>query len=68
MKILLDKVPLKTEIGLCPVLKMPVEQIERIEIIRGPGSAIYGEFAMMGVVNIITRKKSNQLFSTIGSF
>jgi outer membrane receptor for ferrienterochelin and colicin len=33
----------------------PVDQIKRIEIIRGPGSAIYGGFAEYGVINIITR-------------
>lgn len=32
----------------------PVEGIKRIEIIRGPGSAMYGENAFMGVINIIT--------------
>ena len=31
----------------------PVEGIKRIEIIRGPGSATYGENAFMGVINII---------------
>ena len=34
---------------------LPVEAIERIEIIRGPGSAIYGAEAFSGVINIITR-------------
>jgi outer membrane receptor for ferrienterochelin and colicin len=34
----------------------PIEQIKRIEIIRGPGSAIYGGFAEYGVINIITKK------------
>ena len=32
-----------------------VSQIERIEIIRGPGSAIYGGFAEYGVISIITK-------------
>ncbi|MEO6303578.1 MAG: TonB-dependent receptor plug domain-containing protein [Bacteroidia bacterium] len=36
--------------------RYPVEQIKRIEIIRGPGSAIYGGFAEYGVVNIITKQ------------
>lgn len=34
----------------------PIDHIERIEIIRGPGSAIYGGFAEYGVINIITQK------------
>lgn len=36
------------------MLPFTLEEIERIEIIRGPGSAIYGANAMNGVVNIIT--------------
>lgn len=36
------------------------EQIERIEIVRGGGSALYGEGAIGGVVNIITRKPDGQ--------
>lgn len=33
-----------------------IEDIERIEVVRGPGSALYGSNAMGGVVNIVTRK------------
>jgi len=33
----------------------PVDNIERIEIIRGPGSALHGGFAAYAVINIITR-------------
>jgi outer membrane receptor for ferrienterochelin and colicin len=33
----------------------PVEQIKQIEIIRGPGSAIYGGYAELGVINVITK-------------
>lgn len=36
---------------------MALDLVERIEVIRGPGSAIYGSNAFMGVVNIITRKR-----------
>lgn len=51
-----------------PLLDIPVYQVERIEIIRGPGSAVYGEFANTGVVNVITRKKGNRLIGRFGSF
>ncbi|MFI5150684.1 MAG: TonB-dependent receptor plug domain-containing protein [Bacteroidia bacterium] len=34
----------------------PIDQIKKIEIIRGPGSAIYGGYAEYGVINIITRQ------------
>ncbi len=35
--------------------RFPVDAIARVEIIRGPGSAIYGGSAEYGVINIITR-------------
>src|SRR5690606_21121246 len=34
----------------------PLAAIERIEVVRGPMSSLYGSDAMGGVVNIITRK------------
>ncbi|MGZ3863949.1 MAG: TonB-dependent receptor plug domain-containing protein [Bacteroidia bacterium] len=34
----------------------PIDQIKKIEIIRGPGSAIYGGYAEYGVINIITKQ------------
>jgi iron complex outermembrane receptor protein len=45
---------------------IPTEIIERIEVIRGPGSAIYGSNAFLGVLNIITQKKSQALTMSIG--
>lgn len=45
------------------VFAIPVEQVERIELIRGPGSAVYGEFAYAGVINVITHQKGAKLFT-----
>ncbi|SUX88675.1 Colicin I receptor precursor [Chromobacterium violaceum] len=38
----------------------PMEAIERIEVVRGPMSSLYGSDAMGGVVNIITRKSPKE--------
>jgi outer membrane receptor for ferrienterochelin and colicins len=38
----------------------PMSAIERIEVIRGPMSTLYGSDAMGGVINIITRKVSKE--------
>jgi len=40
--------------------KIPLSQLERIDIIRGSDSALYGESAMGGIVNIITRNPSGK--------
>ena len=37
----------------------PVNILERIEVIRGPGSVLYGSNAFSGVVNLITQKAEN---------
>lgn len=37
---------------------MPVQNISQIEVIRGPGSALYGADAMAGVINIVTKQAS----------
>lgn len=36
--------------------QIPMDQVERIEIVRGPGSVLYGDNAVGGVINIITKK------------
>ncbi|MYZ43631.1 FepA family TonB-dependent siderophore receptor [Schauerella aestuarii] len=40
---------------------VPAEEVERIEVIRGPAAARYGSGAMGGVVNIITKRPTDKL-------
>ncbi len=51
---------------------LPVSNIARVEVIRGPGSAIYGADAFAGVINVITKTSAQvngtQLGARIGSF
>ncbi len=44
--------------GLAAFEQLPVEQIERIEIVRGPRSSLYGADAIGGVIQIFTRRGS----------
>ena len=45
---------------------IPVELIERVEFIRGPGSALYGTNAFLGVMNVVTTNTRSQLSASIG--
>jgi outer membrane receptor for ferrienterochelin and colicins len=52
-------------------LGIPLTAIERIEIIRGPGSVLYGSNAFSGVVNIILKKggaQANKVSTYAGAF
>lgn len=45
----------------------PLAAIERIEVVRGPMSSLYGSDAMGGVINVITRKVSQQWYGNVRS-
>jgi len=49
-----------TGAGLTYNFKYSLHNVERIEVIRGPGSAVYGADAYSGVINIITKKADTE--------
>jgi outer membrane cobalamin receptor len=54
--VLLDGVPLNHPFsGFVQWMRVPMETVERVEIVRGGGSSLWGNYAMGGVINIITR-------------
>lgn len=60
IKIMVNSTTMSSEVsGInSSILLMSIEQVERIEFIRGPSSSIYGNSAYMGLVNIITYKNN----------
>ena len=61
--VLLDGVPLNDPFGGWVYWsKVPLASIERIEVVRGGGSALYGNYALGGVINIVTRKPHTTTF------
>lgn len=56
-QILIDSRPVFSSLaGVYGLEQIPVSMIDRVEVIRGGGSAIFGSSAIGGVVNIITRE------------
>lgn len=64
-KILLNNIPIQPSAnGVLSIgEQLPISQVEKIEIIYGPSSAIYGADAMVGVINIITKNFQNSTFA-----
>ena len=58
--------------GRPTLLRLPVASISRVEVIRGPGSAIYGADAFSGVINVVTKDAfelaGTQTGGRVGSF
>lgn len=62
--ILIDGVPLVgRSAGVLDLSRVSVGNIERIEIVKGASSALYGSEAMGGVINVITKKPKKDMFS-----
>jgi outer membrane receptor for ferrienterochelin and colicins len=50
-----------------PILDYPVEFIERLEVLEGPASAVYGTHAFTGVINIITKQEYKDIIAKVGT-
>ncbi|MFH1519531.1 MAG: TonB-dependent receptor [Candidatus Omnitrophota bacterium] len=71
--ILIDGIPQNSgEDKLVDWSLISLDNIERVEVVRGPNSALYGDTAMSGVINIITKKPSptpeTRISTSYGSF
>jgi len=71
--VLVDGRPEKMGIFGCAVThSFPLDNVERIEVVRGPSSVLYGSDAMGGVINILTRepkkKFETEFNSSYGNF
>lgn len=56
VKVLLDGVPLNQPGGAYNLAHLTTDDVERIEIVRGPVSVLYGSDAVAGVIQIFTRR------------
>src|SRR5581483_8925850 len=66
-RVLIDSVALSREdAGLnSAALLTPIEQVDRIEIVRGPSSSLHGAFAFAGVINVVTRSHGRRVFAGV---
>ena len=62
--VMLDGVPINdTFSGFVQWSRIPKENIERIEVVRGGGATLWGSYALSGVINVITREPDHSKFS-----
>lgn len=69
LKIMVDGQPVPFRSGGSYFLDeefIPLEAVERIEVIRGPASALYGANAFLGVVNVVTRSPEETSGAAVG--
>ncbi len=63
-QILIDSRPVFSALsGVYGLEQIPVNMIERVEVVRGGGSALYGSNAIAGTINIITKEALSNSFS-----
>ncbi|HEY6090187.1 MAG TPA: TonB-dependent receptor, partial [Gemmatimonadaceae bacterium] len=66
-KVLIDGVAVNAPGGFFDFSHLTTDNIERIEIVRGPASVLYGADAVSGIVQIFTRKGSDDLRASIAA-
>ena len=54
--VMVDGIPMNEFGGAFDMASLPADGIERMEVTRGPQSALYGSNAMTGVINIVSRR------------
>jgi vitamin B12 transporter len=64
VKVLVDGVPVNQPGGAYDFANLTTDNVERIEVVRGPGSVLYGSDAISGVVQIVTRDGGDGLDAT----
>ena len=52
-------------ITMTDLLPVQANEIDQIEVVRGPGSALYGANAMSGVVNVITKRPADMIGTAV---
>jgi vitamin B12 transporter len=67
VKVLVDGVPVNDPGGDVDLAHLTTDDIERIEIVRGPASVLYGSDAVSGVVQIITRRGAAGMTAEVGA-
>jgi vitamin B12 transporter len=61
VKVLVDGVPVNQPGGFYDFASLTTDNVERIEVLRGPGSVLYGSDAIAGVIQIVTRQGGDGL-------
>lgn len=61
VKVLLDGVPLNQPGGTFDFANLTTDNIQRVEVLRGPASVLYGADAMTGVVQLFTRRGAGRV-------
>ena len=67
--VLLDGVPVNDGFGgWINWSKLPIRNLERVEVVRGAGASLWGNYAMGGVVNVVTRPADERAVIARGSY